>query len=223
MYLSYGTGPNVAPTSLQPSNVYAPFVATTYNPFSATAAAQAVGTEAKGEASDLHLPLRDVRRGLRRAPGSTLGPQGSQSQGPAGAGEYWVPLFRVAQFLRQAGLLPRIMSKLITELMRETEECYSHVPMSQMTPWWWPRTTRAMPTIPGGYGAFRRVRGCIEARGRSCRTWNPCLRLKNRFGDELWCNLHLTMCQAAGNLILAYKAVAQVRCSLPRVCEHNAE
>ncbi len=54
-----------------------------------------------GEPSDLHLPLRDSRRGLR------------QTGQP-----YWVPLSRVCQFLRQAGLLPRALSKLITELQQ---------------------------------------------------------------------------------------------------------
>lgn len=31
---------------------------------------------------------------------------------------YWVPLLRVAQFLRQTGLIPRVLSKLMTELQQ---------------------------------------------------------------------------------------------------------
>jgi len=44
--------------------------------------------------------------------------------------------------------------------LQETIAAYAHVPLNEMTPWWWPRT-RAIPTIPKGFGAFRKVGICL--------------------------------------------------------------
>lgn len=105
-YLTYGTGPDVDPLSMQPSSC------------TATGAHAVANIMARGEVSDLHLPLRDVRRGLRRGKGGAAAASGdTRNAAELGGSRYWVPLYRVAQFLRQAGLVPRIISKLITELI----------------------------------------------------------------------------------------------------------
>ncbi|KAL6752444.1 hypothetical protein V8C86DRAFT_588254 [Haematococcus lacustris] len=102
----------------------------------------------KGEPADLLLPLSDVRQGLRQ-PGQP----------------HWVPLARVCQFLRQAGLLPKMLSKLILELQAETEPLFAQVPMAEMAPWWWPRN-RPLLTIPGGVGDFRKVPSSFDPLSR---------------------------------------------------------
>ena len=64
-----------------------------------------------GEASDLNMSLRDMRMGMKQ-PGQP----------------FTVPLLRVAQFVRMAGLLPRLLSRLITQTQGECEKDLRCVP-----------------------------------------------------------------------------------------------
>ena len=57
-----------------------------------------------GEVSDLNMGLRDMRLGMKQ-PGQ----------------RFMVPLLRVAQFMRMTGLLPRLLSRLITQTQDVSE------------------------------------------------------------------------------------------------------
>ncbi|GAX82196.1 hypothetical protein CEUSTIGMA_g9624.t1 [Chlamydomonas eustigma] len=75
-----------------------------------------------------------------------------------------VPLLRLVQFLRQAGLLPRVVPRLVTDLYDMGTEALRKVPNSEMVPWWWTRDRSVKPIahIMFGYGAFRYCPETIE-------------------------------------------------------------
>ncbi|KAG2501222.1 hypothetical protein HYH03_001033 [Edaphochlamys debaryana] len=84
---------------------------------------------------DLHLSMQDMRLGL------------AQEEQP-----FTVPLLRLAQFIRQSGLLPKMLSRLISYLHKAAEyyldrltvaeqaaEYYlDRLTVAEQVPWWWP-------------------------------------------------------------------------------------
>ncbi|GIL45775.1 hypothetical protein Vafri_2921, partial [Volvox africanus] len=70
---------------------------------------------------DLHLSMQDMRLGL------------AQVEQP-----FTVPLLRLAQFIRQSGLLPRLLSRIITHLHKVAEYYLDRLAVVDQVPWWWP-------------------------------------------------------------------------------------
>ncbi|GFR42409.1 hypothetical protein Agub_g3309, partial [Astrephomene gubernaculifera] len=70
---------------------------------------------------DLHLSMQDMRLGL------------AQVEQP-----FTVPLLRLAQFIRQSGLLPKLISRLITHMHKHAEYYLDRLAVADQVPWWWP-------------------------------------------------------------------------------------
>ncbi|GIL71888.1 hypothetical protein Vretifemale_2308, partial [Volvox reticuliferus] len=51
---------------------------------------------------------------------------------------FTVPLLRLAQFIRQSGLLPRLLSRIITHLLKVAEYYLDRLAVVDQVPWWWP-------------------------------------------------------------------------------------
>ncbi len=67
-----------------------------------------------------------------------------------------VPLLRVVQFLRQSGIMPRVLPRLVGDLYDEAMQNLRKVPNSEMVPWWWSRDrSKPQQNIMFGLGAFR--------------------------------------------------------------------
>eukprot|EP00798_Chlamydomonas_sp_ICE-L_P002043 gene2043-18220_t len=117
----------------------------------------------KCEASDLRLSLHDMRRGMRYT--ATLDEDARERAAhPSGFG---VPLLRVAQFIRQAGLLPKLVSRMITQEHDEVMEEMKLVPVPEQTPWWWSGTNERRKTyLPPRLGAFRYAPQAIDTLSR---------------------------------------------------------
>eukprot|EP00798_Chlamydomonas_sp_ICE-L_P025905 gene25905-11581_t len=94
---------------------------------------------AEGQPADLNMSLRDARLGLKQ--------QGKN---------FTIPFLRVAQFLRYTGIMPRLLSRMITQTQEEAENNLKLVPKDEQVPWWWPGSSeRKMANMIPTLGAFR--------------------------------------------------------------------
>ena len=56
----------------------------------------------------------------------------------------------------QAGLVPRVLSRLVADLYIEATEALRRVPAYELVPWWWKRDrSKPLAALPDGIGAFR--------------------------------------------------------------------
>ncbi|KAG2448846.1 hypothetical protein HYH02_006197 [Chlamydomonas schloesseri] len=78
-------------------------------------------TSERSAPQDLHLSMQDMRLGL------------AQVEQP-----FTVPLMRLAQFIRQSGMLPRLLSRLISHMHKAAEYYLDRLTVAEQVPWWWP-------------------------------------------------------------------------------------
>ena len=63
----------------------------------------------------------------------------------------------------QAGLIPRVLSRVVMDLAADATEALRRVPANELTPWWWARDrSKPLSSILFGLGAFRRCPDVID-------------------------------------------------------------